>query len=67
MKKLLVIGAVCAVSALGAYAMQVTTSCGITDETVTPDFFVDEDGDIDWEDATKYYFTELDEAVCKGY
>ncbi|MBD5281124.1 MAG: hypothetical protein HDS35_11385 [Bacteroides sp.] len=63
MKKLLVIGAMCAVSALGAYAMQVTTSCGIVVETVSPDFFENKDGDVDWKEAIDYYL-ELDEAYC---
>ncbi|MBD5264934.1 MAG: hypothetical protein HDS48_05340 [Bacteroides sp.] len=65
MKKLLVIGAMCALSALGAYAMQYITSCGIIVETVSPDFFPDKNGDVDWDEAFDYY-SDLDDAYCNN-
>ena len=57
MKKLLVIGAICAVSALGAYA-QYTTSCGIVVETVDRDFF---DSDVEADE----FYAELDKYYCE--
>ena len=66
MKKLLVIGAMCAVSALGAYAMQYVTSCGIVVETVSPEAFKDKDGVVDWEEALDYY-SDLDDAYCNNW
>ena len=56
MKKLLVIGAMCALSALGAYA-QYKTWCGIVVETV-------DDSNFDSEDEAADFHADLDVAYC---
>lgn len=57
MKKLLVIGVVCAAVALGAYAHQYRTWCGVVVETVEDSYFTDPQ-------ELRKFKDELDIAYC---
>lgn len=57
MKKFFLIMAICAISSIGAKAWIYNTSCGRAVQTVSPDFFTDDE-------ERQGFYNDLDEIYC---